>query len=97
MIVVRRNAGSDHRIGAEGAGNAAALGVADILCLAGAPTFAAMALLTGISDAGPLGMLCSAAHGPLSGMAPMYWLMSVSHLAPWLRLIAGRRGGGHRS
>jgi hypothetical protein len=30
---------------------------------------------------------------PLNGMAPMYWLMSAFHLAPWLRLIFGRQSG----
>jgi hypothetical protein len=63
-----------------------------LLSLAAAPTFAIMALLTGIQDGGMSGMLCSAAHGasPLSGMAPMYLLMSAFHSAPWLKLVAGR-------
>ena len=62
---------------------------ADWLCLAAAPTFAVMALLAG----GPADMICSAAHGGslFGGMAPMYWLMSAFHAAPWLRLIARRR------
>jgi hypothetical protein len=79
-------------------GNAAALGAADRLCLAAAPTFAIMALLTGVLG-GPPEMLCSAAQdgSPLSGMAPMYWLMSAFHAAPWLRLIARRRSGASRS
>jgi len=77
--------------GAEG-GDAAALGVADWLCLAAAPTFAMMALLTGVLGAGAPDMLCSAAQQafPLNGMVPMYVLMSAFHLAPWLKLIAGR-------
>lgn len=58
------------------------------LYLAAAPTFAVMALLTafpgGSSDA-----LCGAS--PLSGMVPMYLLMSAFHLAPWLKLISHRR------
>jgi hypothetical protein len=72
--------------------NAAALGVADWLCLAAAPTFAIMALLTGVLGGGPPDMLCSAAHdaSPLSGMVPMYVLMSAFHSAPWLKLISGR-------
>jgi hypothetical protein len=38
-------------------------------------------------------MMCSAAHdaSPLSGMLPMYALMSAFHLAPWLKLISRRR------
>ena len=71
-------------------GNAAALGAADWLCLAAAPTFAIMALLTGVIGGGPTDMLCSAAQdaSPLSGMVPMYLLMSVFHAAPWLKLIS---------
>ena len=59
------------------------------LSLAAAPIFAIMALLTGIQEDGMAGMLCSAAPAsPLSGMVPMYVLMSAFHLAPWLRLIS---------
>ena len=78
----------------EGAG-----GAADWLCLAAAPTFAIMALLTGVRAGGSPDMLCAAAHNasPLSGMAAMYLLMSAFHAAPWLRLISGRRGGARRS
>jgi hypothetical protein len=69
-----------------------ALGAADWISLAAAPTFTLMALLTGIFGGGPPDMLCSAAHGvsPLSGMAPMYLLMSAFHSAPWLKLISRR-------
>lgn len=75
--------------------NAATLGIADWLCLAAAPTFALMALLTcilggdaamlcmGTPDASPLGL-------PLTGMPAMYLLMSAFHLAPWLRVMSGR-------
>ena len=62
---------------------------ADWLCLAPAPTFAIMALLTGVHGAGPTDMLCPAS--PLSGMLPMYLLMSAFHSAPWLKLISSRR------
>jgi hypothetical protein len=63
--------------------------LADWLCLAAAPTFAIMALLTGVFGGGPPDVLCSAAQdaSPLSGMVPMYLLMSAFHSAPWLRLI----------
>ena len=83
---------------ANGSGSTAAFGAAHWLCLAAAPTFAIMALLTGASDGGAPGMLCAAMHhgSPLSGMAPMYWLMSAFHAAPWLKLIAGRRSGTRR-
>ena len=60
------------------------------LSLAAAPIFAIMALLAAIQDVGMPGMLCSATHDawPLTGMVPMYLLMSAFHSAPWLRLIA---------
>ena len=45
-----------------------------------------MALLTG-AHGDPMGM-----HAPpLSGMAPMYLLMSAFHASPWLELISRRR------
>ena len=68
--------------------NAAALRAANGLALAASPTFAIMALLTGVLGGGPAEILCSAAHGsPLSGMMTMYLLMSAFHAGPWLRLI----------
>ena len=74
--------------------SAAALGAADFLYLAAAPTFAVMALLTSVLGGGPADALCSiAGASPLSGMVPMYLLMSAFHLAPWLKLIAHRRNG----
>jgi hypothetical protein len=73
-------------------GHAPALGAAGWLGLAAAPTFAIMALLTGLGG-GPPDMLCAAPHeaSPLSGMVPMYLLMSGFHSAPWLKLISSRR------
>ena len=73
-------------------GNATAKGAADFLCLAAAPTFAIMALLTGLL--GSPDALCSVAGAsPLGGMVPMYLLMTAFHLAPWLKLISRRRSG----
>jgi hypothetical protein len=73
-------------------GHAPALGAAGWLGLAAAPTFAIMALLAGVGG-GPPDMLCSAVRdaSPLSGMVPMYLLMSAFHSAPWLKLMSGRR------
>jgi hypothetical protein len=63
-----------------------------LLSLAAAPVFATMALLTGIHDSGMPAMLCPAAEAsPLTGMVPMYLLMSAFHLAPWLKLISARQ------
>jgi hypothetical protein len=95
MIATKRETAGAHA----GSSHAAALGVADWLCLAAAPTFAIMALLTAVLGGGASDMLCSAAQdtSPLSGMVPMYLLMSAFHSAPWLKLISGRRSGAHRS
>ena len=66
-----------------------ARGSVDWLHLATAPTFAVMALVTAVLGDGSVGMLCSGAQdaSPLTGMVPMYVLMSVFHAAPWLRLF----------
>ncbi len=76
-----------------GAGRAAS-GAAGGLGLAAAPTFAIMALWTGLFSGQP-DMLCMAMHGssPMSGMTLMYLLMSLFHAAPWLRLISNQRRG----
>jgi hypothetical protein len=65
---------------------------ADWLCLAAAPTFAIMALLTAVLGGGPLDALCSSAHdaSPFNGMVLMYLLMSAFHSAPWLKLLSSR-------
>jgi len=63
-------------------------GLADWLCLAAAPTFAAMALLTAAYDSGD--MTCMSGASVLSSMVPMYLLMAAFHLAPWLRLVGSR-------
>ena len=64
-----------------------------VLSLAAAPTFAAMALLTVVSDSNTSGVLCATAHAasPWTGMAAMYLLMTAFHSAPWLRRVANRR------
>jgi hypothetical protein len=79
--------------------NAAALGATDWLCLAAAPTFAIMALLTGLLGGAMPDMRCPAAQDALalSGMVPMYLLMSVFHSTPWLKLVSSRRSGARRS
>jgi hypothetical protein len=80
-------------------GHPAAHRATEWLCLAAAPTFAIMALLTAVLDAGEPDMLCSAAEhaSRLSGMIPMYLLMSAFHSPPWLALISSRRGGARRA
>lgn len=73
-------------------GKPAAYAAADWLCLAATPTFAIMALLTWAFGGSAASMLCGAAPDAslLTGMAPMYLLMSAFHAAPWLRLVASR-------
>jgi len=62
------------------------------LSLAAAPTFALMALLSAAAGPGPADVLCAGdAHSP-TGMVAMYLLMSVFHLAAWLKLAGSRRG-----
>jgi len=79
-------------------GGRAASGAAGWLSLAAAPTFAIMALWTGLFSGHP-DMLCMAMQGssPMSGMTLMYLLMSLFHAAPWLRLISSQRSGVRRT
>jgi hypothetical protein len=66
------------------------MSAAAVLRLAAAPAFGVMALVTWLG--GPAQMLCSAGPpSPLSGMLPMYLLMSAFHAGPWLNLAAWRR------
>ena len=74
--------------GSHGAGVARA--AAEWLGLAAAPTFATMALMTACLGGGAE-PLCSAHASLMSGMAPMYLMMSAFHAGPWLRLVAGWR------
>jgi hypothetical protein len=75
-----------------GGGGDAAPSLAVWLGLAAAPTFAVMALWTGLFGGQP-DMLCTAMQGasPAGGMMMMYLLMSAFHSAPWLQLICGRQ------
>lgn len=66
-------------------------GAAEWLHLIAAPTFAVMALVTGMSGDGTTAMLCSQEASPLGSMAAMYALMSAFHLAPWLKLFSKRQ------
>ena len=72
-------------------GAAAARAAADRLSLAAAPTFATMALVTAALGGGAQPVCSTTPYGSLmSGMVPMYLLMSAFHSAPWLKLICGR-------
>lgn len=68
------------------------LGAVRLLSLAAAPTFAVMALLTAVHGDGMPDMICSAARegSVMTGMVPMYLLMSAFHLGPWLKLLSRR-------
>jgi hypothetical protein len=72
------------------AGGLAAASFVDWLMLAATPIFAIMALLTAFD--GGTEMICSSmGTSALSGMAPMYALMSVFHMPAWMQLIARAR------
>jgi|SoiMethySBSTD1v2_1073268.scaffolds.fasta_scaffold2707177_1 hypothetical protein len=74
-----------------GPGTAVALGATDWLALAASPTWAIMALATGILGGDASGAMCLGSNAsPLTGMLAMYLLMSVFHAAPWLKRIARR-------
>jgi hypothetical protein len=77
-----------------GGGNAAS-GAARWLGLAASPTFAIMAVWTGLYSGQP-DMLCMAmqSSSPMSGMTVMYLLMSAFHAAPWLKMLS--RTGARR-
>ena len=64
---------------------------ADILSFAAAPTFAVMAFVTIAISAGAPNVLCTVDASPLSGMVPMYVLMTAFHSGPWLKLLRGER------
>jgi hypothetical protein len=72
--------------------NTAPLGIAGWLCLAAAPTFGIMALLSCIQGSDASMMCMGGTASPLTGMPAMYLLMSAFHLTPWLRVISGRQG-----
>jgi hypothetical protein len=79
--------------GKPGRRHGAARRAADGLALAASPTFAIMALLTGVLGGDHAEMHVTSGHAsPLTGMVTMYALMSAFHAAPWLRLFrAGTR------
>jgi hypothetical protein len=70
--------------------HAAAFGITEWLSLAATPTFAIMALLEDFFGREAPDVLCATGHGmsALSGMVPMYLLMSVFHSGHWLKLVA---------
>lgn len=71
-----------------------ALRLAGWLALAATPTFAALGVFTVMAGPGPMQAMCAPpGMSGLGGMAPMYALMSLFHLGPWLSLLARRRAG----
>jgi hypothetical protein len=68
-----------------------ASGAAGWLALAASPVFALMALVAAFDAARPA--FCASGSGilPIDGMTAMYLLMSLFHLAPWLKLASRSR------
>ncbi|WP_201863432.1 hypothetical protein [Microvirga soli] len=65
---------------------------AERLNLDAAPTFAAMALVSGVAASGPTDALSGPGSGcPLDAMVVMYLLMCTFHVTPWLKRLGGRR------
>ncbi|MGY5804834.1 hypothetical protein ACXHMN_26135 [Rhizobium sp. LEGMi12c] len=82
-----RSAESNERAGGHAAGPALPVIASRWLVLAAAPSFALMTALSAYGAGGDI--ICSAQDSPmLSGMVPMYLLMSLFHCGPWLRLLA---------
>jgi hypothetical protein len=75
------------------------MNAADLVRLAATPVFALMALLTAIIGPDMPHMHGSMEHSAsaLSGMVPMYLLMSIFHSVPWLQRMAGVRGSVRES
>jgi hypothetical protein len=98
MTDVSMSPATRHDVETCAGGGRAASGAAGWLSLAAAPTFAMMALWTGLFSGQP-DMLCVPMQGssPMSGMTLMYLLMSAFNAAPWLRLISRRQSGVHQA
>jgi hypothetical protein len=73
-----------------GSGKAVPGGVA-LLTYAAAPTFALMAIWSGLSSGQPDICRSGPEATPLSGMAAMYALMSLFHTPVWLQLVSARK------
>ena len=73
------------------------VGAVDWLGFAAAPTFALMAGVSAVSSSGTT--ICSVAwlSPPLNEMVPMYLLMSLFHLSPWLKFLSHRRSAPVRN
>jgi hypothetical protein len=78
---------------------AAAASAADCISLGAAPAFAVMALVAGVVGGDSPDMSCSAMQNAssLSGMLPVYVLMSAFHFGPWFKLIGSPRIWGRKS
>ena len=66
-------------------------GGAALLTYAAAPTFALMAIWSGLSSGLPDICVSGPGASPIMGMAAMYALMSLFHTPVWLQLVSGRK------
>jgi hypothetical protein len=71
-----------------GSGRAVPGGIA-LLTYAAAPTFALMAIWSGLSSGHPDICVSGPESLPFTGMEAMYVLMSLVHIPPWLQLVFG--------
>jgi hypothetical protein len=62
--------------------------ISRFLHLAAAPVFGVMAFLNA-GDRSTMTICASDGGSMLSGMVPMYVLMAIAHLVPWVHLIGG--------
>lgn len=64
--------------------------VSGVLGLTASPTFLLMAWISANDTSQTVTCLSASGVPPLGGMPRMYLLMSLFHIAPWLKIASGR-------